>query len=96
MRFAARCLPRNLATAGGTPDSIHMRTNYTVKGLAERTRSTPTTTGPKALDMKPAVIVAPGVLRDSASVVRHPDDTDLEYQARCDLFALLPEHAKKD
>jgi hypothetical protein len=46
--------------------------------------------------MKPAVIVAPGVLRDSASVVRHPDDTDLEYQARCDLFALLPEHAKKD
>jgi hypothetical protein len=46
--------------------------------------------------MKPTVIVAPGVLGDSASVVRHPDDTDLEYRARCDLFALLLEHVEKD
>jgi hypothetical protein len=46
--------------------------------------------------MKPTVIVAPGVLGDSATVVRYPDDTDSEYQARCDLFALLLEHAEKD
>ncbi len=46
--------------------------------------------------MKPRVIVAPGAHGDGATVVRHPDDTGSEYQARCDLFALLLEHAEKD
>ena len=46
--------------------------------------------------MQPTVIVAPGVLDESAIVVRHPGDTDSEYQARSDLFALLLERAEKD
>ena len=46
--------------------------------------------------MTPTVIVAPGTLGDDAIVVRHPDDTDAEYQSRCDLFALLQENASKD
>jgi len=73
-----------------------MKTNRTVKGRAGRARITPTAMRPKALDMQPTVIVAPEVLGESAIVVRHPDDTDSEYQARCDLFALLLEHAEKD
>jgi hypothetical protein len=52
--------------------------------------------GPKALDMNPAVIVAPGVLGERATVVRHPDDTGSDYRVRCGLFALLLEHAEND
>jgi hypothetical protein len=89
-------MPRILASAGVKPDSPDMRTNHTVKGRARRTQAAPTAVGPEASDMKPTVIVAPGVLGDGAIVVRHPDDTDSEYQARCDLFALLLEHAEKD
>jgi hypothetical protein len=73
-----------------------MKTNRTVKGRAGRARIMPTAMGPKALEMRPTVIVAPGVLGESAIVVRHPDDTDSEYRARSDLFALLVEHAEKD
>jgi hypothetical protein len=73
-----------------------MRTNHPVKGRPGRRRITPTAMGPKTLDMKPTVIVAPGELGNSAIVVRHPDDTDSDYRARCDLFALLLEHAAKD
>jgi hypothetical protein len=73
-----------------------MGTSQTTKRRAGRTPTTATSATPELLDIKPTVIVAPGVLGDDAVVVRHPDDTDAEYQARCDLFALLLEHAKKD
>jgi hypothetical protein len=72
-----------------------MRTSRTTKGRAGRPQTAPTPMEPAVLDFRPTVIVAPGVLGKGAVVVRHPDDTDSEYQARCELFALLLEHSEK-
>jgi hypothetical protein len=36
------------------------------------------------------------VLDGEVAVVRHPDDTDAEYQSRRDLLTLLLDHAGKD
>ena len=48
-------------------------------------------------EIRPVVIVAPGAgdPRDFV-VVREPDDTDADYQARADLFALLLDHIGKN
>jgi hypothetical protein len=48
-------------------------------------------------DIRPVVIVAPELRgrRDSV-VIREQDDTDADYQSRCDLVALLLNHAEKD
>jgi hypothetical protein len=44
----------------------------------------------------PTVIVAPELHgRRDGVVIREPDDTDAEYQARCELVALLLDHAEK-
>jgi hypothetical protein len=41
----------------------------------------------------PHIAVAPGVLGRTLTVVREPDDTDEGYQRRCELLAVLLEHA---
>ena len=47
-------------------------------------------------DAEPVVIVAPE-LRDRRDlvVVREPGESDADYQARCELFALLREHIER-
>ncbi len=61
-------------------------------------RNAPVSTGPEfALPAaRPTVIVAPELRgRRDFVVVREPDETDAEYQSRCDLFAVLLDHVEK-
>jgi len=48
-------------------------------------------------DIRPTVIVAPELRgqRDFV-VVRDPDDTDADYETRCNLFKLLLDHVEKE
>jgi hypothetical protein len=47
-------------------------------------------------DAPPTVIVAPELRgRRDGVVIREPDDTDADYEARCDLVALLLDYAEK-
>lgn len=73
-----------------------MGTNRTMKRRATRAPVKAIPTGPDFADTRPTVIVAPDVLGQDAVVVRHPEDTDSEYQSRCELFALLLEHSEKE
>jgi len=51
---------------------------------------------PDAPDARPVLIVAPDVVggRDFV-VIRELDDTDMDYQSRCDLLELLLDHADR-
>jgi hypothetical protein len=66
-----------------------------------RTRSASAPAAQTARDLglpqvRPTVIVAPELRgRRDLAVIREPDDTDTDYQARCDMVALLLDHAEK-
>jgi hypothetical protein len=48
-----------------------------------------------SLNVRPTVIVAPELRgRHDFAVTREPDETDEEYQSRCELVALLLDHAE--
>jgi len=50
---------------------------------------------PGVTDVRPTVIVAPELRgRQDFCVVREPDETDEEYQSRCELFTLLLDHRR--
>jgi hypothetical protein len=42
----------------------------------------------------PHIAVAPGLLDRDHTVVREPGETDESYQSRCELLAILLDHAK--
>ena len=46
-------------------------------------------------DREPLVLAAAGMLEQEYVVVREPDETDLEYEARVQLFNLLLDRAKR-
>ena len=65
-----------------------MKTNTTLTGRRTATR--------RAKPMqRTRVLAAPGMLDRKFTVTREPDDTDAEYQARCELFEILVENAKQ-
>jgi hypothetical protein len=48
-------------------------------------------------DVRPTVIVAPELRgRHDFVVVRDPDDTDADYESRCNLFKLLLDHVERE
>jgi hypothetical protein len=48
-------------------------------------------------ELRPTVIVAPELRgRRDFAVIREPDETDEDYQSRCELVAVLLDHSKKD
>ncbi len=48
-------------------------------------------------DIRPTVIIAPELRgRRDFVVVRDPDDTDAEYESRCNLLKLLLDYAEKE
>jgi len=52
---------------------------------------------PDLTDPRPTVLVAPELAgRRDYTVIREPDDTDADYEARVDLFALMLDHAEKE
>jgi hypothetical protein len=47
-------------------------------------------------EVRPTVIVAPELRgRRDFAVIREPDETDEDYRSRCELLALLLDHAAK-
>ena len=49
---------------------------------------------PDETETEPRVIVAPGLLDRAHTVIREADETDVEYEARCRLFAAMLDHVK--
>jgi len=47
-----------------------------------------------AADGLPRVIIVPGLLERGHDVIRDDDDTDADYEARCNLVALLGDAAR--
>jgi hypothetical protein len=73
-----------------------MKTNHTTKSRGAPVPAAQTASDPCLPEVQPTVIVAPELVgRRDFAVVREPDDTDADYQARCDLLALLLDHAHK-
>jgi|HubBroStandDraft_1064217.scaffolds.fasta_scaffold215748_2 hypothetical protein len=55
------------------------------------------TSDPAEGEARPTVIVAPELKgRRDFAVIREPDDSDADYEARCKLVALLLDVAEKD
>ena len=51
---------------------------------------------PGLAELRPTVIVAPELRgRRDFAVIREPDETDEDYQSRCELVALLLDYAEK-
>ena len=62
-----------------------------------RRQTSEQTSDPVSGEVRPTVIVAPELRgRRDFTVVREPDDTDADYEARCKLVALLLDVAEKD
>jgi hypothetical protein len=53
--------------------------------------------GPGSTEIRPTVIVVAELRgRRDFAVIREPDETDEDYQSRCELLALLLDYAEKE